>query len=82
MTSETVCSSCRKVKHQLNVRKSRLLPDIGLYLCDTCVKERLEPRWIIIMVGRDPDQGLAAIKDYVGKTPRYLGDPIMVSELV
>lgn len=76
--SESICSSCRKPKYQLKAKASRLKPDTMLYLCETCLKQRLEPRWIVMMVGRD--QGFDAIKDYI-KPQRYLGEPILLEDM-
>ena len=77
--SDGICASCRNQKHHLTMRKSRLKPDTALLLCDTCIKNRLEPRWIVMMIGRS--EGFDAIKDYI-RPQRYIGEPILLEDMV
>lgn len=73
------CSSCRKPKHELKARKSKLIGSQTLYLCGECITEKYEPRWVIIMAGRQfgPDY----VKDYL-KPKRYVGSDILLSEVI
>lgn len=75
---EAVCSSCRQPKFRLTPKKSRLKPEMMLLLCETCIKNRFEPRGIVMLVGRE--YGPEAIKDYI-RPKRYLGEPILVEDL-
>ena len=73
-----LCYSCAKSKHKLNVKKS-ILFDINLLLCESCIENKYEPRWIIILSGRQ--NGPDSVKDLILKR-RYLGDEISASELL
>ena len=73
-----LCYSCNKTKNKLNVRKSTLFP-INLLMCETCITSRFEPRWIIILAGRQ--LGPEAVRDFVLKK-RYIGNEISASELL
>ena len=75
---DSICASCRQPKYRLTPKKSKLKPDQVLLLCETCIKQRLEPRWIVVMVGRD--KGAEAVKDFV-RPKRYLGEPILLEDL-
>ena len=48
-------------------------------MCETCVSSRLEPRWVIILAGRQ--YGLDFVKEHVLKK-RYVGKDISASELL
>ena len=73
-----LCYSCNKTKNKLSAKKSSLLP-INLLMCETCVSSRLEPRWVIILAGRQ--YGLDFVKEHVLKK-RYVGKDISASELL
>jgi len=47
-------------------------------MCETCVSSKLEPRWVIILSGRQ--LGPESVKDFILKK-RYLGNDIAASEL-
>ena len=78
MNKAGVCASCRQHKYRLIAKNSRLKPDQALLLCESCIKSKFEPRWIIMMVGRD--EGLEAVKDWV-RPKRYVGEPILLEDL-
>ena len=73
-----LCYSCNKTKNKLEVKKSALLP-INLFLCETCISSKIEPRWVIILAGRA--EGPDYVKEYVIKR-RYIGNEITASELL
>jgi hypothetical protein len=73
-----LCYSCNKTKNKLNVRKSILIP-INLLMCETCITSKFEPRWVIILAGRQ--LGSDAVKEFIIKK-RYLGNDIAASELL
>lgn len=76
---ETVnCYSCNKIKNKLSVKKSSLFP-INLLMCETCINAKYEPRWVIILAGRQG--GMDAVRDFVVKK-RYVGNDISASELL
>jgi hypothetical protein len=72
-----LCYSCNKTKNKLSVRKSVLIP-INLLMCETCISSKFEPRWVIILSGRQ--LGPEAVKEFIIKK-RYIGTDIAASEL-
>lgn len=75
---KVLCYSCNKSKNQLSVKKSSLI-SINLLLCETCIVSRFEPRWVVILAGRQ--YGADSVKDVIVKK-RYLGKEISASELL
>jgi hypothetical protein len=73
-----LCYSCNKTKNKLNVRKSILIP-INLLMCETCISSKFEPRWVVILAGRQ--LGSDAVKEFIIKK-RYCGNDIAASELL
>jgi hypothetical protein len=73
-----LCYSCNKTKNQLNVKKSMLLP-ISLLMCETCVLSKFEPRWLVILAGRQ--NGAESVREFILKK-RYIGSDISASELL
>ncbi len=73
-----LCYSCNKTKNQLQVKRSTLLP-INLLMCETCITSKFEPRWLIILAGRQ--NGSEVVRDFVLKK-RYIGNDISASELL
>jgi hypothetical protein len=73
-----LCYSCNKTKNKLNVRKSILIP-INLLMCETCISSKFEPRWVVILAGRQI--GSDAVKEFIIKK-RYCGNDITASELL
>ena len=75
------CTVCRKHKANLRPRKSKLMPSMPMFLCGECYEAKREPRFAVIMVARDPDQGLSVVREYI-RNHRYFGDKIRAEELV
>ena len=73
-----LCYSCNKTKAKLNAKKSTLLP-VNLLICETCAVSKFEPRWIIILAGRQ--FGADSVKEIILKR-RYCGQEISASELL
>lgn len=73
-----LCYSCGKQKHRLTPIKSSLF-DINLIMCDACIEGKYEPRWAIILGGRQygPDR----VRDYIVKR-RYHGKDITATEII
>lgn len=69
------CSSCGKQKNELTPSKSRLRPSMTLNLCNDCISMKREPRWLIIIVGREGPEGHKRAVPFV-KSHRYVGAPI------
>lgn len=74
-----ICYCCNKQKNQLHPFKSALLSNMVLLLCQSCIDSKLEPRWVVILAGRQ--QGFEYIKDFIEKH-RYSGKEITATELV
>lgn len=74
-----VCYSCGKAKNSLSPKKSKLLNGINLLLCNSCIDNKYEPRWIIILAGRK--FGPTFVKEYI-KNNRYIGKEISANELI
>lgn len=73
-----LCYSCNKSKANLSLVKSSLL-GINLFLCDSCKTEKLEPRWVVIIAGRQ--NGPESVKEFIAKK-KYNGNEISASELL
>lgn len=78
MIEKILCYSCNKNKNKLNLKKSSLLP-INLLICETCIDSKFEPRWIIILAGRQ--MGSEYVREFVVKK-KYIGNEISASELL
>ena len=83
--TDAICASCRQTKYKLSAKKSKLKPDQALLMCDTCIKLRYEPRWIIILTGRmavaDKNMERFLTVREVVKNRRYLGNPILLEDM-
>ncbi len=79
--TDLICTVCRGHRAQFKTRKSKLIPSMTLVLCSDCIDLGREPRFAIIMVARDPEQGLVKVRDYI-KHHRYVGDKIEAKELI
>lgn len=75
---KVLCYSCNKSKNELSAKKSSLLA-INLLLCKTCTENKFEPRWIVILAGRQ--YGADHVKEHIAKK-KYLGLDITASELL
>lgn len=74
-----VCQSCGKQRNELHPKRSRLMAGMTLVLCNECIKAKMEPRFLIILVGRQ--EGPAKVAEYI-KNHRYVGREITARELV
>ena len=74
---KVLCYSCNKSKNKLNLKRSTLFP-INLLMCETCISSKYEPRWVIILSGRQ--NGSDSVREYILKK-RYEGQEISASEL-
>lgn len=73
-----LCYSCNKSKNKLNAKKSSLLP-INLLMCESCISSKFEPRWVVILAGRQ--YGPESVREFVQKK-KYVGNDITASELM
>ena len=75
---KVLCYSCNKTKNKLTMKKSTII-SINLLLCESCISSKFEPRWLIILAGRQ--QGSELVREFVLKK-RYVGNEITASELL
>lgn len=75
---KVLCYSCNKTKNKLSVKRSSLF-QINLLLCESCILEKYEPRWAVILAGRQ--FGHEYVKEYIARR-KYLGAEILASELL
>jgi hypothetical protein len=75
---KVLCYSCNKSKNQLTAKKSGLLA-VNLLLCQSCTDNKMEPRWIVILAGRQ--YGADHVKEIIAKK-KYIGPDITASELL
>jgi len=74
-----LCFSCGKQKNELQPQKSDILSGVQLLMCQACIDEKYEPRWTVVMAGRQ--YGPEHVREYIVKR-RYLGKTIMAEELI
>jgi hypothetical protein len=75
---KVLCYSCNKSKNKLTMKKSTLV-SINLLMCESCILSKFEPRWLIILAGRQ--QGAEIVREFVLKK-KYVGEEITASELL
>jgi len=74
-----LCFSCGKQKNELNPKKSEILDGIQLFMCQSCLELKYEPRWVIILAGRK--NGPESVREYIVKR-LYVGKTITAEELI
>jgi len=74
-----LCFSCSKQKDQIHPCLSNILEGVNLFMCQSCIDDKYEPRWVIILAGRQ--KGAEYVRDYIIKH-RYFGRPISAEEIV
>ena len=75
---KVLCYSCNKSKNKLSAKKSSLL-NISLLLCETCNTSKFEPRWVVVLAGRQ--FGSEHVTEHIAKK-KYIGNEITASELL
>jgi len=73
------CFSCGKQKNELYPKKSAIMNGVTLFMCQSCIDEKLEPRWVVILGGRQ--NGADSVREYIVKR-KYIGRPISAEELI
>lgn len=74
-----LCYSCSKPKNELLPKKSAIMGGVQLLLCQMCIDAKYEPRWVIILAGRQ--NGPETVREYIIKR-LYIGKPITAEELI
>lgn len=75
----TLCFSCGKQKDQLEPHKSNILKGVSLFMCQMCIESKFEPRWVIILAGRQ--NGAETVREHIVKR-LYVGNTITAEELI
>ena len=75
------CQICSLQRNPTNIvlRESRLLKGYKMMVCRSCDARNLEPRHLIIIVGRQ--KGYQHVLEYI-EEHRYIGEPITAKELL
>jgi hypothetical protein len=79
MPRELVCHSCGQQKMTLRKIKSSLIPDMELVMCATCISNKYEPRYVIILAARTVN--IKDVKKFIVER-RYLGEEIPASDIL
>jgi len=74
-----LCFSCSKQKDELHPVQSSIINGVNLFMCQSCIDDKFEPRWVIILGGRQ--NGPDSVRDYIVKR-RYFGRPISAEEII
>lgn len=81
-TTDLTCTVCRRHRAHLRARKSKLNPNMQMFLCNECFEGKYEPRFLVILVARDKKNGgLEKVREHI-RHHRYFGDKIRAEELV
>jgi hypothetical protein len=75
-----ICSSCKKQKESLKQRQSKLVPGMIWNLCQTCADNNFEPRYMVILYGKQVGLDNKDIKRVLDQH-LYVGDPILAKEI-
>lgn len=80
MSRELVCQSCGAQKMSLRKIKSSLITTMELIMCNTCVANKYEPRFIVILAARTIGIGDGVRK--IISDRRYIGEEIPASDIL
>jgi hypothetical protein len=75
-----LCSSCDKQRKNLHVYKSKV-SGTNVYMCQTCIDHGFEPRFLLLLVGRESGEGLRRVAPYI-RARKYVGEDIKAIELL
>lgn len=73
-----ICQACGKPKDTIAPRKSSILSNTTLLLCETCREKKFEPRHLVVIVGRS--KGIDRVREQIVKH-LYVGEDISAAEL-
>lgn len=84
-TNQIKCTVCQRPRHSLKARKSRLKPDMQMWLCGECIEARREPRFLVVLIARNDRSRLSpdvkeALRDCIVKH-KYYGEKITAEEI-
>lgn len=72
------CSCCGKQRAEIHAARSKLVPGVPLFMCNECIRGKHEPRFVIILAGRDT--GPESVADYIVKR-QFCGADILFTEV-
>jgi len=78
--SGLTCQSCSQQKADLSAHKSTLYKDMTLWMCKSCISQKFEPRWIVVLYGRQ--NGFSSVVHLLAPKQRYVGAPIAAADLI
>lgn len=73
------CYSCEEFRSDIVVNKSKIFKNLNLLMCKRCSTSMYEPRWVIVLAGRQ--YGSDLVKTYV-IDHLYHGEEISATELL
>lgn len=79
MSRELVCQSCNQQKMTLRKVRSSLINTMEIVMCNTCISNKFEPRYIVIIAART--SGIDSVRKVISER-RYLGDLISASDIL
>lgn len=77
-TEQMPCTSCKRPKRELKRKNSKLLTGVPMYLCQSCLDGKMEPRGFVVLAARE--HGLEYVSNWI-KPQRYIGEPITLREV-
>lgn len=68
MSERLTCQSCDLPKNELQRTKSKLFIDMNYNMCTSCIALNYEPRYIIVLAYRSPDDKRSnSAREYIQK---------------
>lgn len=80
MSRELLCQSCGEQKLNLQRIKSSLINSMELTMCKSCIDNKYEPRYIVILAVRSV--GLSEAVNKIIKERRYVGEVIAATDIL
>lgn len=80
MATRLLCQSCGEQKMSLQRVKSSLIKSMEVVMCASCIGDKYEPRFIIILAARS--FGMNEIIKKIIVDDRYLGERISATDIL
>jgi len=78
MNDNLKCSVCNGIKNTLTLSPSQIMPKMNLYLCNTCLAQGYEPRYLVVLAARS--FGADYVKKFLDGN-LYVGKPVTSKDL-
>lgn len=81
MSDRIKCQSCEKHRHELHSIGSKLINGMNLIMCQDCIDNKFEPRFVVVLAYLDTKVAKRRKKaeEYIA-LHRYYGDDITLAE--